>query len=49
MDNEETKITELVNILHSAWFCRDEYKVREALVNVNIAVRAWKPKKEGTK
>ena len=49
MSTEETKITEAINELHSSWFCRDEMRVRLALLKVAIVLIKWKPEKEERK
>ncbi len=40
---EEKAVTQLLNELQVEWFVGNEYKVREALINLNIAVRKWQP------
>ncbi len=40
---EEKAVTQRLNDLNLEWFIGHEYKVREALVSLNIAVREWQP------
>ncbi len=40
---EEKAVTQRLNDLQMEWFVGNEYKIREALVSLNIAVREWQP------
>ncbi len=40
---EEKAVTQRLNELQVEWFIGHEYKIREALVSLNIAVREWQP------
>ncbi len=40
---EEKAVTQRLNELQVEWFVGNEYKIREALINLNIAVREWQP------
>ena len=40
---EEKAVTQRLNELNLEWMSGNEHKVREALINLNIAVREWQP------